>query len=414
MSVSTQAIGIKAPFIVRTINGIGRALKVIGLSPVLNEEKMLAAARKKTGLSNFGDEAFREGLRVLIDSLEKEANLNTMGRLVASGQINDLLSNRLKMVEYRKKHPEIEQQKITQPLFIAGLPRTGTTILHSLLAQDPACRSPLSWEAAQPCPPESGEDKRIAQSEQQLKMLCKFIPGFAAIHPVGAEMPQECISLMAFNFTSVQFELNFDIPSYQSWYYQQDLVPTYEYHKQILQLLQYNKPGKHWALKTPPHLGAIGDILKAYPDARIVQTHRDPTRVMASVSSLYYALRGLCTDYVDPYALGKLELATWSKQLNMGLEARKAVPEKAGQFFDLQFEELLDNPIACVKRLYQHFEMDFSAEAEKAMRDYMRDNQRAKHGHHHYTLEMFGLNKADIDEAFRKYREYFNIKSSNR
>lgn len=157
---------------------------------------------------------------------------------------------------------------------IAGLPRTGTTILQSLLCEDPDARFLYSWEAAQPCPPRKGKDNRIAQVERQLSLMLQFVPGFAAIHPLGALLPQECLALMAFNFTSVQFELNFHIPSYQAWYARQDLVPTLKFHKQCLQLLQHTDRRRHWVLKTPSYLGAMEPLLAVYPDACIIQTHR--------------------------------------------------------------------------------------------------------------------------------------------
>ena len=414
MSTTTSAVDIKSPFLVRMINGVGGALNTVGLTvPHLDEEKFLADARKKTGLQDFGDEGFRDGLRVLLHSLKQDANLNTMGRVLANQQTHNLLCNRLKMVDFQKKHSEIAQQEIKKPLFIVGLPRTGTTILQNLLAQDPVCRSPLSWETAQPCPPVSGPDKRIADSDKELDMLCKLIPGFEAIHPVGAELPQECISMMALNFTSIQFELNFDIPSYTKWYQNQNLIPTYEFHKQFLQLLNYCNPGDHWVLKTPGHLGAIDAILAVYPDACIIQTHRNPSNVLPSTASLYYALRDLCTDTVDPVALGNQQIDYWSQQLEAGIKAREALPQHAHQFYDMHFTDLMNDPFGAIENIYKHFDMNFTPEAKSAMQAFLADNTREKHGKHHYTAEMYGMTEEHLTQAFKHYCDYFGIERSS-
>lgn len=414
MSTTIQATAIQSPLRVRIINTIGAALDSVSITiPHLEAEKFIASACKKTGLDDFGDSGFREGLTVLLQSLQEDAKLNTMGRILANTQINNLLVNRLKMIEFQKKHPEIAQQKIIKPLFIVGLPRTGTTILQSLLAQDPACRSPLSWETAQPCPPVSGADTRIADSNKELNMLCKLIPGFEAIHPVGAQLPQECISLMAYNFTSIQFELNFDIPSYQQWYQQQDLIPTYQFHKQCLQLLNYCNPGEHWVLKTPGHLSAIDAILAVYPDACIIQTHRDPNMVLPSTASLYYALRQLCTHTVDPVELGNQQIDYWAQQLDKGIKIREALPQHAQQFYDLHFTDLMNNPFSAIEDIYQHFDMTLTDEAKQAMQAFLADNSRDKHGKHHYTAEMYGMTEEHLQRAFKHYCDYFNIQQSS-
>ena len=198
MSVSKIATDIKRPFVVTFINTIGRLLNTVGISPVhLDEQKLLKKAQKNTGLSDYGDNDFREGLSVLLASLENEAELNLLGRIMAAKQVLNLLQNRLLVIETLKQNPEIEQIEISKPLIIAGLPRTGTTILQGLLAADPDSRVLKFWEGAQPCPPRSGPDNRIAYSQKEMDLLNEFIPGFQAIHSVGAELPQECLTLMA-------------------------------------------------------------------------------------------------------------------------------------------------------------------------------------------------------------------------
>jgi hypothetical protein len=400
----------RSPFLVRAINTVGSGLRAIGMElPHLNEARFLREACRKTGLSDFGDNGFREGLGVLLRSLQEEAQLTTMGRLLANQQIVALLVNRLQLVEFRKRHPDVAQQEIIKPIFIVGLPRTGTTILQALLAQDPASRSPLSWETAFPCPPRAGADRRIAESRQQMEMLCKLIPGFEAIHPVGAELPQECISITAHEFASIQFELNFDIPSYRKWYMAKDLVPVYRKHKEFLQHLNYTQPGQHWVLKTPAHLGAIDAILAVYPDACIIQTHRDPNQVLPSTASLYFALRFLCSDRADPVAVGREMVNYWSAQMERGIAAREALPQHAAQFYDLHFPELMKDPFGAIEKIYTHFGLTLTPEAKKAMQDFLANNAREKHGKHHYTAAMYGMDEGMINQAFGNYCNYFHI-----
>jgi hypothetical protein len=407
------------PVGLKLINAAGRMTNRFGIClPKLEEQSLLDHACKKTALHDFGDDGFRDGLRMLLRALKSDARLNQMGRILAYTQITDLLKQRLQLIDHWKKHPEVAAQPVEKPLFVLGLPRTGTTILYNLLAQDPACRSPLSWEVAQPCPPplpdSYNSDPRIQVVGKQLGMLNTLIPGFDAIHPVGAQLPQECISIMAYDFHSVQFELNFDIPTYQQWYAEQDLRPTYQFHRQFLQHLQSRYAKEYWVLKTPAHLGAIDAILAVYPDARIVQTHRDPLKVLPSTASLYYALRTLCSDEVDPHALGIQQVNYWADSLQRGMDARDKLQQHADQFYDVQFNDLMADPFACIRAIYQHFDMQLSGSAEQCMRDFLKANTREKHGHHSYSLEMFGLDKQlpELNKKFETYRHRFNIPDS--
>ena len=415
MSYSRIATDIERPFIVKAINACGRLMTLLGRDLVsLDEEKLMQAARKRTQLSDFGDEGFREGLTVFLRALKDEAELNGMGQVVAYQMCVNLLSGRLLIIDSIKKHPDILQEVIEKPLIIAGLPRTGTTILQQLLCADPQARMLTSWEASQPCAPRKGKDKRIEETQQQMEMLHKFVPGFQAIHATGAHLPQECIALMAFNFVSVQFELNFHVPSYSAWYKQQDIRPTLNFHKQCLQLLQYQRPKQHWVLKTPPHLSAMEELLETYPDACIIQPHRDPAQVMVSVSSLFYALQALGSDTITPQKVAACEVENWGAHLDKGLQSRQKLTDNTAQFYDVYFEQLLDDPVACIEQIYANFNVPWSEALKNQLQTFMAENQREKHGKHDYDLAMFGLEQADLDQRFTHYRDYFNIAKSTR
>jgi len=402
------------PLPLRLLNGVGRlAFHVTGKLPRLDEASLLEAARRRTRLSDFGPERFRDGLRVLLRSLEEEGALNAMGRIVARAQVVHALAVRLRLVDHRRRHPELAEIRIPRPLFVLGLPRTGTTILYGIIAQDPAHRSPASWELADPLPPPEratyDTDARIARTEADLDQFRKLVPHIDSIHPMGARLPQECLVIMAYDFHSLQYELCFNALSYQTWYLAQDLRPTYRFHHEVLQLLSSRAPAQRWVLKSPQHVASLDALLAEYPDALIVQTHRDPVKVLPSVSSLHYALRTATSDTLDPHAVGEEQSRLWSQALSRAIATRERLPQHAAQFVDVQFEEILRDPMSTVRRIYRHFDMPLAEEAEQRMKAFILDNPRDKHGAHHYTAAMFGLDAQRIQTQFADYYARFDV-----
>ena len=414
-----EAPPLHRPLPIRLINAVGSAASRIGLRlPSLREDALLEAACKRTGLQDFGADDFRRGLRKLLESLEQEARLSAIGRTVAREQIVGLLANRLRIFEHRRTHPEIDEEQIERPLFVLGLPRTGTTILHGLLAQDPAHRSPSSWETAFPCPPPRPEtnddDPRIAEMDRQLDQLRRLAPGFDAIHPMGARLPQECVAITALDFHSVQFSTSYNLPSYEDWLFDQDLRSSYEYHRFFLQHAQSEYARERWVLKSPGHLPYIETLLGVYPDAMIIQTHRDPLEVLASVSSLNYALRGAASDAVDARAIGRQQVDYWSRTLRTGMEQRERAKDHADQFFDMQFTDLIADPLPCIQRAYAHFDLELTKQAQERMARFLSDNARDKHGSHHYAPETFGIDAERDARDFAPYCERYGVPRKRR
>jgi hypothetical protein len=402
------------PLPIRGLNAIGRTLVRFGQTPIaLDEAALLEAARRQTGLSDFGPESFRPGLRKLLDSLERDARLTLFGRYFARRQVLELLSHRLLLTEHRKRHPEVAAQPIRQPLFILGLPRTGTTLLYGLLAEDPAHRAPLSWEVDQPCPPAETAtyetDPRIEISRKRFEQLAQLAPGIQAIHPVGALMPQECIVLTASEFMSIRFEMCFDVASYQDWLLDQDMYDAYAHHRRFLQHMQSRHAGERWILKSPGHLGPLDALFDTYPDALVVQTHRDPLRVIPSVASLEYTLRMVSTDDLDPHALGRQQLRAWSTLLEQGMAARAAHPEREPQILDLAMDEIVRDPLGSVERIYRHFDLELRGETRARMERYLARHPKNQFGSHRYRRESFGLDEATVNEVFKGYRERFGV-----
>jgi sulfotransferase family protein len=404
------------PLGLRLLNGAGRALRAVGVPLLdLDAEGLLARATRRTGLDDFGDHAFREPFGILLDGLEREADLTTLGRMIARADLGRLLENRLHMVAARKAYPEVAAGVVERPLVIVGLPRTGTTILHELLAQDPVNRVPMTWEVMHVHPPPERStyetDPRIAAVERHLGGVDRLIPNFKAMHPMGARLPQECVALTAHDFASMLFTTTHALPSYQAWLDRSDLRWVYASHRRQLQYLQWKCPAERWVLKSPGHLWALEALLAEYPDARVVQTHRDPLRVVASLASLIALLRSMASDAIDRGAIG----IEWTERLVAGLRHASAVrehpPAGAPPVFDMHFRDFIRDEIAMVRRIYAHFDLALSAEAETRMRRFLAANPKDKHGAHRYTLADAGLDPVTERERYAAYQERYGIAS---
>ena len=400
---------LRQPWGVRFFNRAGGWLEKTGLLHLpIDDAALMEAACRQTGLSDFGDDAFREPLRRLVDSLVNEARLNLMGRIAARQDILQLLVNRLQLRRDRVEFPAIASQVIAAPLFIVGLPRTGTTLLHALLGADPRNRAPLTWEVMYPPAPDSTDvTQRIARAQKNLDWLDRLAPAFKAIHLTGAELPQECLPIMSHAFMSDEFETLFDVRSYQEWLEKTDMRPAYACHKEFLQHLQVRLPARRWVLKAPAHMLTIHTLFETYPDARIVQTHREPLDVIASTTSLMLVLRNVFSDHTNPALLGRENFRFWGDMLDYFVEARDKYP--AGRFFDLDYREIVQDPIGAVRRLYAHFGDELTPAAEANMRDFLAKNPKDKHGAHHYTLAQFGIDAAVEGPRFDRYRERFHL-----
>jgi hypothetical protein len=402
------------PLPIRAINSLGRALARLGIIPIpLSDEALMRAACQQTQLSDFGPDTFRPGLAKLMDSIESDGRLTLFGRYFARRQMLELLSHRLQLVEYRKRHPEIADEVIRRPFFILGLPRTGTTLLYGLLAEDPSNRAPLSWELDDPCPPAETEtyqtDPRIERTQKRFDQVEQLAPGFQTIHPVGALMPQECIVSTASEFMSIRFQMSFDVSSYDEWLLQQDMTATYDHHRRFLQHMQSRHMKERWILKSPGHLGPIDTLFATYPDAMVVQAHRDPVRVIPSVANLEYTMRLIASDDVDPLRVGRQMIHVWSTLLEQGMKARARHPERERQILDLSMREVVSDPILCVEKIYRYFELELSLVARERMQRYLELHPKNEFGIHRYGLEAFGLDAEVVSAAFKGYRERFGI-----
>jgi hypothetical protein len=399
----------RPPLPVRLLNGCGALLDK---SPIprtpLRSVDLIETAKRRCGLDDFGGGDFFEGISRLLDSCQREAQLNLIGRIVLRADLIRLLCSRLFIQRDRKAYPSIVQQEIREPLFIVGLPRSGTTVLHTLLASDPDHRVPLTWEVMTPSPPtHDNEKRRIQRAISSCNCFNWLAPTFRQVHPVGAELPQECVSLMAPTFMSDQFDAMYYVPSYRAWFFRQDLRPAYEYHRRFLQHLQVRQNARRWVLKAPTHMFALPSLLTVYPDALFVQTHRAPLDAMASVSSLITILRRVFSDAVDPLTVCREAIDYWSKTLAKFLQERAVLAEH--RICDVDYVEIHRDPLAVVRRIYGHFGWSLSQKVEERMRRALASQPEERHRLHRYDLSQFGVEEAESAARFADYCDRFGL-----
>jgi hypothetical protein len=381
----------------------------------LDPDELLAeASRRAGGLDDLGSGPFLEPMRRLCASLEDEARLNALGRVIARERVLGHVVNRLAYLEDRKRFPGIAKQEIVRPVFIVGLPRTGTTILHDILAQDPANRAPLTWEVMFPSPPPEPEsfesDPRIARCAATFPSVDAQIPAFKAMHPMGATLSQECVTLMAEAMCTPLFHNQFRVPSYQDWVDgEADWSHVYAFHRQQLQHLGSRVMRERWVLKTGAHLWGLEHLLRTYPDARIVFTHRDPVKSMTSYASLTSLVRSMGSDEVDRFEVAADWSARLARVLAHAIEVRRTGEYPDAIFYDMYFPAFVADPFAEVEKIYDAFALPMSGLGAARMRAYVAEHPKGKDGIHRYAPHEFGVEPAAVRRAFHTYIERFGL-----
>jgi Sulfotransferase family len=378
-------------------------------------DEMITKACENTGLADFGDAAALEGLERLVKASNEEARLSAVGAQRWEASIVSTLSNRLRIVDYLKRHPELLERPIERPMFVFGLPRTGTTLTINLLSADPNRRCFLRWEALNSVPPaKAGElhsDPRCEAEQQRLAVAIRHAPQIAAIHYEDADSPSECQYAMALSFCAQIFESNVHIPSYRNWFLQADYLPAFRFQKRLLQLLQAENGGR-WTLKNPWHPLFLDSLTTIYPDAQLVMTHRDPVEVVGSACSLIRHVRPMFSNTVDLREIADQMIDTFDHMI----VRQDAFRDKHGEtsIYDIQYADQLRDPIGQMRKLYAHFGERFTLEAEAAMIKLLAEQPQGRHGRHSYSLEEFGLSEAGVRNHFRDYCERYNIPRSGR
>jgi hypothetical protein len=378
-------------------------------------EPLHEIAREQTGLSDFGaDTNYQTGLRVLLEALDEYCDLSEMGQYASPLKFVHMLKQRLLAEQAFKDKPDILQNDISRPLFITGLVRTGSTALHYLMARDPNRQHLQYWLAENPIPRPAAntwaDHANFQASKGALDMMYQTSPKLKAIHYMAADWPEECGHLMAQTFTDDFWPCVRQAPHYNEWYEHADLVPTYTQHKKLLQLIGSNEPDKPWLLKYPVHMKHLESLLTVYPDAQVIWTHRDPAVVMSSYASLIEGFRELSVrpETLDRNAILKEHMEIWACGAERGIEARKQFPE--AQFYDLHFDDFVSDSVGQVRKAYEQFGIEWTAECEAAMRQWNEDNPQHKHGKHGHKGEQLALSGEQIRERFSRYIDAFDVK----
>ncbi len=396
------------PLKFKIMNYMGGFLK--GLSSIrniLSLDSMLNEAQNITGLSDWGDENFLIPLRMLTEPDEEKFKLTLVGKAILRSNLVHCLKNRLLIQQELKSHPEIVEVPIHRPLFITGLPRTGTTLLQNLLSLDPFCRPLLCWEALHPAPspdPHTHKtDPRIAAMEKAIKSSYKYFPQHMAIHHMSAGKPDECMHLLKNSFLEpIAFRLLAHFPQYIEWQKEQNMVPAYQYYRRQLQILQWKFPPAHWVLKAPVHLIYLDALLEVFPDALVIQLHRDPHKVVPSFLSLVGKSMGMGNRF-DKNAFAELSesiIDSMQEILERAISIRSR--HDSSKFLDIHYNDLMVNPISAIQRIYKFFGYKFSNTFEERIASWLRENPQAKYGKHSYSLEQFGLIPEALKNRFAK------------
>jgi len=369
------------------------------LSDELEFSALTQSAARATGLTDFGPDDWQEPLRYLLQDFAGCAELNSTGRVIARKLVLGLLRNRLRLVA---RYSSINPTDIERPVFIVGLPRTGSTLLHELCGSTSAFRTPTFWQS-ETLPDGNWTDAaKIATSGARIAFLNALAPDFRHIHRLGALLPHECVTIQALSFRSMQFFAIHNVASYHAWLAQCDWGPAYEWHQRYLQVMQGNGGNVRWLLKAPGHMLGITALLERYPDARFVQLHRHPCEVIPSMASLYANLRQSCSDRVDLAAIGEAVVEQWRCGIDR-LDAARRENDVDWRFIDVDYRRLVDDPLGCCLDVFDFLGADVTAHDHAAMCRYLEHHPRNKSARHEYTLAQFGLEPSQIESGFAGY-----------
>lgn len=399
----------------RALNKVGARLSRLGVVPKLTPSSVVAAAAKLAGSDDLGSDSYRQPLEVFVEACGTEADLTTFGRLFMARLLAASLANRIAVHRWSVEHPEVGAERIPSPWVIVGLPRTGTSILSNLLGLDPRARPLLQWEAAHPIPPptleEAGQDARIARTAKELDGLMKLNPPLRAMHPFGATLAQECVSLFIYDLRTLALELQAHVPTYARWLERADMGPAYAQHRLALQTLQSRQPTERWVLKTPNHLWHLDALLAAYPDARVVWTHRDPGPVVTSLASLANAAQRPLTARTDPRPTAE----EWKRKCVFALGSAQAFDQRSAPDWcrHLHYDALMGDPVGTVRQLYRSVGDEVSDLHARRMEAFLAHRPKDAFGRHRYDPADFGWTYPGLAEEFGEYAQRYQVRSEH-
>ncbi len=412
LETSTDYVRPYRPLPIKAFNFIGRTAANLGGSNTLKVETLIDHAMRKTGLTDFGDDGHLGALEVLVGSINHEARLTATGRLIQKARFAGALVQRLRIQELLKRHPEIHEIDLGSVILVTGLQRTGTTLLHRLLFTNPEIRGVTGGEALDPVPAgdvEAGGDAvRKTRARRARRVLAYLSPQLDMIHPMDPDEPEEDVLLLDLNFMSQVPEATMHVPTYSRWLEDQDHTRTYEYLRKVLKILCWQHPGGgRWVLKTPHHMEYLDVFLKVFPDAVIVQTHRDPRRTLPSFCSMVAHTRAIFSDAIDPGEIA----GHWFRKARRMVERTMQIRDglNPDPCMDVSYYDLTRSPVAELRRIARRAGIGFDDEAVRTTEQYMNANPRNRFGKHNYNSSDFGLNEEAIEQHFSFYRERYAI-----
>jgi hypothetical protein len=390
---------------VEQLNAFGRQLGAPAALVALDEQSLLATATELSGLHDFGDDGWRAGFGVLVQSLQEEADLNLVGRLMARNDIVRSLVNRLEVTATLGQHPEIRDERVDAPVLVVGTGRSGTSLLHELLAQDPRHRVARTWELLHPCPPPERatyeHDPRIAAAEQEYTFWHLVTPEYLTMHENGGNVPNEDLLIDMLEFASDQFMGSYPTPSYARWLARTDLAPVFRAHRRFLQLLQWRCPSERWVLKCPSYLSKLPAFFAEYPDAYVVLTHRDPIKVLPSLVSIMATLQWMHSDTVDVPRIVKNAVIGTSIAMDLVMQWRADGTLPDDRIVDVRFADIVADPVGTLRTVYAR--TGSSLDDGERVRAYLDAKPRDRHGRHDYEFSDTGL---DLDETRARFADY--------
>jgi Sulfotransferase family len=407
----------------RFIRAIDRVAQGLGfLGRPLRAEELIETACRRQRRDDFGDWSFLGPLCVLLRSYEADARLTVFGRLAAKWDMLRLLSNLLRLRGEEERDARVLDESVRQPVFILGLPRSGTTFLHNLLAQDSANLVPRAWQTIFPYPggrARGNGDRRCELVARRFAAFVKLVPELPSLHPLDARGAQECTDITAHVMRSMRFDMTHHVPTYADWLEREGHLEAYRFHKRFLQHLQHQQPSaggelpgaERWVLKSPDHIFAFDALSQVYPDARFVFVHRDPMKVLPSVARLTEILRRPFARLVDPIEVGRQASTRWARGASLLVEAADRLQDAPQRIFHLHYQELVRSPVEVIGALYGHFGMAISDLAREAIRQTVAERPHGGYGHNIYHWEDYGLDPAVEERNYRAYMARFRIAS---
>jgi hypothetical protein len=381
------------------------------LLPSLDDASLIRAAKTAPRPSA------RQGLAKLTETLALETELSLFGRVSVRYDMLRLLRNAALIESMHVKTPAIGARPVKRPLFILGLPRSGTTFLHTLMSHDPDIMVPRNWQTLYPAPRPQGfdaaRDAKARKTDKQLRMFAGLAPEFPLVHPIHADSPQECSEITAHVFQSLRFDTTFRVPSYLAWLDAHGHDEAFLFHKQFLQAMQHGVAARGWALKCPDHTFSMDAISRAYPDAQFVVVHRDPLHVFASVAHLTEVLRRPFVRQTNPREIGAQVSARWIEGARQLIAFDQRADVRADDKIQIHYDDLVRDPMAAIRLIYNQFGYRLSTQAAGAMGAFMAAAPRGGYGKNRYATGRFGISPERLRPDFAAYTEYFGVKAQS-